>query len=80
MLHWHVRGQEPAAGRWSVMKEDIALLLTPSSSITVAILSIPVSRRRLQISGDSLGIVLAKARRTNDRISIDMPKAANQLR
>ena len=40
----------------------------PSSSIREEILSIPVSRRRLQTSGGSLGMAFPRAIRINDRI------------
>jgi hypothetical protein len=45
-----------------------------------AILSIPVSRRRLQTSGGSLGIALPRARKINDRISMLIPRAVSQFR
>jgi len=45
-----------------------------------AILSMPVSRRRVQTSGGSLGIVLPRARRIKDRISRQIPRAVSQVR
>ena len=56
------------------------MVLIPSSSIKVAILSMPVSRRRSQTSGGSLGIAFPRAIRMDDRISIQMPRAVSQTR
>lgn len=57
----------------------MALVLIPSSSTIVAMLSIPVSKRRLQSSGGSLGIVLPRARKTKDRMSMHIPRAVSQV-
>ena len=46
----------------------------------VAILSLPVSRKRLQTSGGSLGIVPPRASRIKDRISRHNPRAVSQVR
>jgi len=46
----------------------------------MAILSIPVSRRRLQTSGGSLGTAFPRAMRINERISMQMPRAVSQIR
>lgn len=58
----------------------MALALIPSSSTIVAMLSMPVSRRRALTSGGNLGIVLPRARRINERISMEMPRAVSQVR
>ena len=42
-------------------------------------MSMPVSRRRALTSGGSLGIVLPRVRRMNDRISMQMPRAVSQV-
>ena len=58
----------------------IALVLIPSSSTMVAILSMPVSRRRAQTSGGNLGMVRPRASKIKDRISMQIPRAVSQVR
>jgi len=45
----------------------------------VAILLIPVSRRRLLTSGDNLGTVLPRTKRIAARISMEIPRAVSQV-
>jgi len=46
----------------------------------VAILSMPVSRRRAQTSGGNLGMVRPRASKIKDRISMQIPRAVSQVR
>jgi len=58
----------------------MAFELIPNSSTILAMLSMPVLRRIALASGESVGIVLPRESRINDRISMAIPVAVNQVR